>query len=85
MNTYLNSFMMAGALLLTACHTQDKTDTGVIGKRNITVENGIMTPEILMSFGRISEPSFHRINKKYFTASLMLASKKTKAIATCSS
>ena len=56
MNTYLNSFMMAGALLLTACHTQDKTDTGVIGKRNITVENGIMTPEILMSFGRISEP-----------------------------
>ncbi|HIX45937.1 MAG TPA: hypothetical protein H9982_06925, partial [Candidatus Barnesiella excrementipullorum] len=48
---------MASAVMLTACNTQEVADETVIGKQEITVENGIMTPEVMMAFGRVSSPA----------------------------
>ena len=47
---------MAGLAILTACNTQEVAQETVIGKQEITVENGIMTPEVMMAFGRVSGP-----------------------------
>ena len=48
------SLLVAPALLATGC--SDKGDQGkVIEKPEISVENGMLTPEVLESFGRISE------------------------------
>jgi len=47
--------MMAGTLLVTACQPTGKTGD-VIGKQPVKVENGIMTTEVLMAFGRVSGP-----------------------------
>ena len=49
----LNCMMMAGTLLVTACQPTGKTGD-VIGKQPVKVENGIMTTEVLMAFGRVS-------------------------------
>ena len=46
---------MAGTLLVTACQPTGKTGD-VIGKQPVKVENGIMTTEVLMAFGRVSGP-----------------------------
>lgn len=46
-----------GATLL-ACNSSDKKadeDAPIIGKATVKVENGIMTPEVLYSFGRVSD------------------------------
>jgi hypothetical protein len=44
---------MAGTVVLSACQTQ-KSDTGeIIGKSSPKIENGIMTPEVMMSLGRV--------------------------------
>ncbi len=51
----LNGMMMAGALLLTACQSAQQGDD-IIGKESVTVENGIMTTEALMAFGRVTDP-----------------------------
>ena len=51
----LNCMMMAGTLLVTACQPTGKTGD-VIGKQPVKVENGIMTTEVLMAFGRVSGP-----------------------------
>lgn len=50
----LKSFfmVMATAGLLLSCNNEQKLGE-VIGKSNVKVENGLMTPEILYSFGRI--------------------------------
>lgn len=48
---------MACAAMLTACDSQEKNGEEVIGKQEISVENGIMTPEVMMAFGRVSSPS----------------------------
>lgn len=54
---------MAGAALCTAfclfttMNCTNKTDeTGYIGPSQITVEDGVMTPEVLLSLGRLSDP-----------------------------
>ena len=51
----LNCMMMAGALLVTACQPAGKTGD-IIGKQPVKVENGILTTEVLMAFGRVSDP-----------------------------
>lgn len=59
----MNKTIMALALSATvfACNSNDKkkgeteTDFPIIGKSNIKIENGVMTPEALYSFGRISD------------------------------
>ncbi len=47
--------MMAGALLLTACQSAQQRDD-IIGKQSVTIENGVMTTDALMAFGRVSDP-----------------------------
>lgn len=46
---------MAGTIALTACQTQQNEADGIIGKTLPNIENGIMTPEVMMSFGRVSD------------------------------
>ncbi len=38
---------------VTSCDTAKKEETKLIGKQTLTIENGLMTPEILWAFGRI--------------------------------
>jgi len=51
--------VMTTAGLLLSCNSEQKSDTDsknlgeAIGKSNVKVENGLLTPEILHSFGRI--------------------------------
>lgn len=54
----LKSFfmIMATAGLLLSCNNEQKPGE-VIAKSNVKVENGLMTPEILYSFGRIDRKS----------------------------
>lgn len=49
--------MAAGVIMVSACQTGEKpADQGepVIGKHPVKTENGLLTPEILLSFGRLS-------------------------------
>ena len=41
--------------MVTACQPTGKTGD-IIGKQPVKVENGIMTTEVLMAFGRVSDP-----------------------------
>ncbi|MCP9611904.1 S9 family peptidase [Coprobacter sp. LH1063] len=45
---------MAGVIALSACQTPGKGTDEIIGKNNPEIINGLMTPEVLMSFGRVS-------------------------------
>ena len=49
------SIMLTPALLATSCGSSDNRQEKTIEKPEITVENGMLTPEVLESFGRISE------------------------------
>lgn len=42
-------------LALTACSGSDKSDSKIIEKPDVKIENGMLTPEVLEAFGRISE------------------------------
>ncbi len=46
---------IAGLTMLSAA-AQETTQETIIGKQEITVENGIMQPEVMMAFGRVSSP-----------------------------
>lgn len=48
----IKTMLMALAVLATSCATKDETP--LIGKQNPKIENGLMTPEVLWSFGRIA-------------------------------
>ncbi len=51
----INCYFMAASLAISACST-DKNENGeVIGKSHPKIENGLLTPEILNSFGRITD------------------------------
>ena len=47
--------MLTPALLATACSSGKDNEGKIIGMPEITVENGMLTPEVLESFGRVSE------------------------------
>ena len=49
--------MMALAAATASCGGDKQTDTPVIGKQQVTVDNGLMTPEALWAFGRIGTVS----------------------------
>lgn len=49
----LTSMIMAFGALLSGCNDSQKNDSAIIGKHDITVENGKMAPEVLWAFGRI--------------------------------
>lgn len=48
------SLMLTPVLLTTAGCSSDKSGTTVIEKPEITIENGMLTPEVLEAFGRVS-------------------------------
>jgi dipeptidyl aminopeptidase/acylaminoacyl peptidase len=47
--------LMAPALFLLSCKTNTVSEEAIIGQSNPIVENGILTPEVLWSFGRMGE------------------------------
>ena len=47
--------LMTGLLALGAC-TSEKDAQQVIGKQNPVIEDGVLTPEVLLQFGRLSDP-----------------------------
>ena len=56
--TFLKTnMMMALAAATASCGGDKQTDTPVIGKQQVTVDNGLMTPEALWAFGRIGTVS----------------------------
>ena len=57
MNKNLIIMGIAGAAMMSACSSNVATQESVIGKTEITVENGIMSPEVMMAFGRVSSPA----------------------------
>ncbi len=58
MNRLIKTAIVIGTLALTSC-TMNETALpaeGYIGKSEIVIENGHMTPEALLAFGRLSDP-----------------------------
>lgn len=51
MNRLLILVIMSATILASSCNSKEKST--IIGKQNPKIENGILTPEILWSFGRI--------------------------------
>ena len=58
----IETLMMASAIVLSSCqnaqaagNNPSSSDIPLIGKSEIIVENGLMTPEVLQSFGRVSD------------------------------
>ena len=49
----ISKLIMASAVLLSACQTQKESSEGIIGKSHPKVENGIMTPEVMYTLGRV--------------------------------
>ncbi len=58
MNKIIKTAIGLAALALTSCSMNETgiSSEGYIGKSDIKIENGAMTPEALLSFGRISDP-----------------------------
>ena len=54
--------IMAGALC--SCNGSDKLEAGFIGKNEIKIENGRMTPEALWAMGRIGGMSVGFYNQR---------------------
>lgn len=48
--------IMAGLLSVMSCNRDKLTDAAYIGPSDIKIEDGKMTPEVLLSFGRLSDP-----------------------------
>ncbi len=66
MNIKLSLLTMT-AVLLTACGNEQKTtggDASVIGKSQVKIENGLMSPEILQTLGQVGGISVSPDNKK---------------------
>ncbi|MDY0254628.1 MAG: peptidase S9, partial [Tenuifilaceae bacterium] len=51
----IHLWLMLVLLLASSCNTSQKSTEPIIGPANITVENGLLTPEVLWSFGRLGE------------------------------
>ena len=65
----MNKYNLICAALLTAglwsCKPVEdkKSDAPLIGKKNLELKSDVMTPEVLWSFGRVSEPEVSPDNK----------------------
>lgn len=51
MNSLFKLIIMSAAILATSCNTDKQNN--IIGKQNPKIENGILTPEVLWSFGGV--------------------------------
>ena len=47
------TFILASVVMITGCTTNSK-ESGYIPRSDIRIEDGVMTPETLLSFGRVS-------------------------------
>ncbi len=58
MNRLTKTAIAAGILALTSCSMNESgiSSEGYIGKSDLVIENGHMTPEALLAFGRLSDP-----------------------------
>ncbi len=58
MKRFTKTAIAAGILALTSCTMTETgiSNEGYIGKSDIVIENGHMTPEALLAFGRLSDP-----------------------------
>ena len=57
MNTRKLAIALAATVMIMGCTNQKpETSAGYIAPSDIKIENGIMTPETLLSFGRLSDP-----------------------------
>ena len=52
------AIIAAAMMTMMSCaqEKQSQTDSKYIGPSKISVENGVMTPEVLLSLGRLSDP-----------------------------
>jgi len=51
----IHYLIMSSIIALSSCSHNKDEKSEIIGKSNVKVENGILTPEILNSFGRITD------------------------------
>ena len=58
MKSSIKTAIAAGILALTSCNMTENgiSSEGYVGKSDIVIENGKMTPEALLAFGRLSDP-----------------------------
>lgn len=49
----ISKLIMASAVLLSLVRHQKESSEGIIGKSHPKVENGIMTPEVMYTLGRV--------------------------------
>ena len=65
MKKSLETLMVASSIALAACQQGAKDETEeVIGRSDIRIENGLMTAEVLQSFGRVSDVAISPDQKK---------------------
>jgi len=65
-NSIILSAMIASVLLTSCCNSNEEKEESkdLIGRSMITVTDGMMTPEVLYSFGRVGAPSISFDGKK---------------------
>ena len=56
MKNLFSTITMAATLFAAGACSSEKIDEPIIGKHFPTIENGILTPEILQQFGQVSDP-----------------------------
>ncbi len=64
MNILKKVSIMALALGMVACSNSTSDDDNIIGRSEIKVENGIMTPEVLWAFGRLGDAQISKDGTK---------------------
>lgn len=58
MKRTIKTALTAGIIALTSCNMTENgiSSEGYVGKSDIVIEDGRMTPEALLAFGRLSDP-----------------------------
>ena len=58
MKSTIKTAVAAGIIALTSCTMTENgiSSEGYVGKSDIVIEDGRMTPEALLAFGRLSDP-----------------------------
>lgn len=81
MNKTIGSVLMATSVLISACNDGEKAENkseSIIGRNNITVTDGILTPEILYSMARISDAQISPDGKKVLYGTTFISIEQNK-------
>ena len=76
---------LLGLTILMSCATKQNESAGYIGPSDITITDGVMTPAVLLSLGRLSDPQLSPDGPRSSTASVTLPSRTTAVVGTSSS